>query len=331
MFRLTRVTRRRRAVYPASVVGQPPQEDRYIGEALQEILSPLARMAHPEVRGLWAFHEAGFHNLLAVSVHERYTKEAQKSAFGLLGTGQVSLSKVVITVGPEVDPRDPEAVLAAAGAHFAPEEDFTLLPGTAMDTLDFTSFRLNLGSKMILDATPKTNRAPRAPLRPEEIPDLARFHPAVSGHRLVAGALLAVQVRGATPAPGGPDQDAMPDAGRATGPGQEVLDRLLSARAAAACPPLERVPLLAVVSDDVRLQDRRHLLWGIFTRFDAARDIRFRESRLAGAAPVYRGTLGIDATWKPGYPHPVQSSEETRRLVDRRWPEYGWSREVRRS
>lgn len=79
-------------------------------------------------------------------------------AFGLLGTGQVSLSKVVITVGPTVDARDPEAVFRAVGANFDPEEDFTLLARTAMDTLDFTSFQINLGSKMILNATERSDR-----------------------------------------------------------------------------------------------------------------------------------------------------------------------------
>jgi 4-hydroxy-3-polyprenylbenzoate decarboxylase len=266
------------------------------------MMVPLARLMRPEVRDAWAFAESGFHNLLAISVAERYEKEALKAAFGLLGTGQVSLSKVVITVGPETDARDPEAVLRAVGQHFDPAEDFLLLPGTAMDTLDFTSFRPNLGSKMILDAVPKRGRRPNAPIAPTEIPDLTPLHSGILRWRLLGGSLLAVAVR--------------------EGTGAEVLAMLLSPAAAAACPILVRVPLLAIVSEDVRLEDRTHLLWGIFTRFDAARDIRFRDSRLAGAAPVHRGTLGIDATWKPGYPRPVVASEETRRLVDRRWAEY---------
>ena len=84
------------------------------------------------------------------------------------------------------------------------------------------------------------------------------------------------------------------------------------------------MPIIAVVSEDIRLADRMHLLWGLFCRFDAARDVIFRDSKLVGAAPVHRGTMGIDATWKPGYPQAVRPSEETRRLVDRRWNEYGF-------
>ncbi|MCC7142136.1 MAG: UbiD family decarboxylase, partial [Candidatus Eisenbacteria bacterium] len=136
VFHLKKITRRRDAIYPASVVGQPPQEDRWIGDALQELMAPLAGMIHPEVKDLWAFFEAGFHNLLSIRVHERYEKEAMKAAFGLLGTGQVSLSKAVVTVGPDVDARSASGVFAAIGRHFQPEHDFTLLPGTALDTLD---------------------------------------------------------------------------------------------------------------------------------------------------------------------------------------------------
>jgi 4-hydroxy-3-polyprenylbenzoate decarboxylase len=109
-----------------------------------------------------------------------------------------------------------------------------------------------------------------------------------------------------------------------------VLERLLSEEVARAHPVLRRVPVLALLSDDVPLDDRTQLLWGLFTRFDAARDVRFRDSRLVGAAPAHRGTLGIDATWKPGYPRTVAASEATRALVDRRWEEYGLESRLRR-
>jgi 4-hydroxy-3-polyprenylbenzoate decarboxylase len=65
------------------------------------------------------------------------------------------------------------------------------------------------------------------------------------------------------------------------------------------------------------------MIWGIFTRFDPARDIIAQEQGFVGARPYYRGRLAIDATWKEGYPPVVESLEETKKLVDRRWGEYG--------
>ncbi len=47
-------------------------------------------------------------------------------------------------------------VLNAIRNNFNPAHDFLLLSTTSQDTLDFTSFKMNLGSKMILDATSST-------------------------------------------------------------------------------------------------------------------------------------------------------------------------------
>src|SRR5205823_6302257 len=63
VFEIERVHRRRNAVYPAAVVGKPPQEDKYLGDAVQEMLLPLLKLMQPEITDLWAYYEAGFHNL----------------------------------------------------------------------------------------------------------------------------------------------------------------------------------------------------------------------------------------------------------------------------
>ena len=59
-----------------------------------------------------------------------------------------------------------------------------------------------------------------------------------------------------------------------------------------------------------------------------ALDFVFAEQSFEGARPVYGGRLGVDATWKEGYPLPVTMPEEVVKLVDRRWGEYfpagGW-------
>jgi 4-hydroxy-3-polyprenylbenzoate decarboxylase len=62
---------------------------------------------------------------------------------------------------------------------------------------------------------------------------------------------------------------------------------------------------VVAVSRDVPLADDELLLWGIFTRFDCARDIVPAAVEARGAWLTCRGPLGIDATWKPGYPDPV--------------------------
>ena len=70
-------------------------------------------LIHPELRDLWAYYEAGFHGFVVASVWERFEKEAMKTALGLLGTGQMALSKCLILVDSNVETRDFSAVLRA--------------------------------------------------------------------------------------------------------------------------------------------------------------------------------------------------------------------------
>ena len=288
------ITRRTNPVYLAAVVGKPPQEDRYIGNAVQEMLLPMIRLIHPEVRDLWAYYEAGFHSLAVASVIQRFGKEGMKTALGLFGTGQMSLTKCLVLVDADVDARDFTQVLRAIRDHFDPSRDFLLLPGVPFDTLDFTSFTLNLGSKMVLDATrnggtPATARVPGAESQASSL------HPRIRRARLLEDALLAVQVEGE---------------------GREVIKQLVRS------PALSAIKLIVAVSPDVDLSNTESLLWGIFTRFDPARDVMFTSSELNEAWPVHRGCLGIDATFKQGYPDAVVMDPAVVKRVDARWAQY---------
>ena len=298
VFHLQAMTHRRNPIYPATVVGQPPQEDKVMGDAIQEMTRPLMRLIQPEVRDIWAYYQAGFHNLLVVSVHSRYAKEPMKTALGLLGNGQLSLTKCVVLVDESVDVRDFQAVLREVRDHFDAEHDFLLLPRVPLDTLDFTSFQMHLGSKMVLDAT-RFGKEPSRPLSPSPVGfDPRSVSSEIHDWRLLQETMLAVQV--------------------ADGPATEVLDQLLVAD------ELRGLKVIVAVSSDVNVQDEVSLLWGVFTRFDPARDVRFPYMALVGSAPVYRGTIAIDATRKPGYPEPLVMSPEIVDLVSRRWDEY-WS------
>lgn len=295
VFHLKALTSRLHPVYPAAVVGMPPQEDRYLGDAAQELLNPLVKLIRPEIEDLWAYYETGFVNLLVASVKTRYTKEPMKTALGLFGEGQLSLSKCIILVGPGINVRDFHAVLREIRQHFNAERDFLLLPRMPLDTLDFTSFTMHLGSKMVLDATPKPEHW-RPPAKPEI--DVATLHPAVKRARLIEDTLLVAHVAGLS---------------------REVRATL---EALARLPQLAGIKLIAAVSEDVDLEDRISVLWGIFTRFDPARDVLFPEMRLVGASPVYRGPLAIEATYRQGYPPPLKMDPMIVQRVDRRWREY---------
>ncbi len=201
VFHLTAMTHRRNPVYPATVVGIPPMEDKFLGDATQEILGPLVKLIHSEITDMWAYYEAGFHNLLVVAVDQRYAKEAMKTALGLMGMSQLSLTKCIILVSEGVNVRNFDAVMKEVRDHFDPHFDFVMIPRVPLDTLDFTSYTMNLGSKMIIDATRKPRPAVRSPAQRgsgrADFSGLTTVDRRIVDARFVHDTLLLVQVTGA--------------------------------------------------------------------------------------------------------------------------------------
>ncbi len=314
VFHIKAITHRQNPIYPTTTVGKPPMEDKFLGDATQQMLGPLAKLLHREIQGLWAYYEAGFHNFLVVAIEQRYQKEAMKAALGLMGTDQLSLTKCMVMVSTGVDVRDFQAVLKEINRYFDPRFDFVMIPKVPLDTLDFTSYRMNLGSKMILDATRKRPRSPASDARASEkrnveiaIPDLNSIDSRIIGTNLIDNTLLLVKVNS-------PLSDNEPQkSSQESRSGKQILQKLLS------LPVLSAIKIIAVVSSDVDIKNRESYIWGIFTRFDCERDVIFTENSLIGISPVYKGTMGIDATWKPGYPKPLVMSDEVIKRVDEKW------------
>ena len=292
VFNVKTVTRRRNPVYPGAVVGKPPQEDKWIGIAAGQIVGPLIRVINPSIREVCANDDAVFHNLLVVSMVERHPKEALKTALNLLGTGQLSLTKVTVLVRDDVDPKSFRAMLRELWHRFDPADRMLLLPIAPLDTLDYTSYELHVGSKLILDATgpAKTTEPP-----PTSINDPSSFDRRIGRHKVLDGGFVVLHVK--------------------ENP-RDVLANLVKWEG------LGPVRFVVAVSEDVDLDDETSTVWGIFTRFDPARDMIFQRQEFIGAKPVYGGRIGIDATWKPGYPPPVEMPPEVVSLVERRWGEY---------
>src|SRR5215510_7770878 len=150
VFHVDAVFLRRDAIYPATVVGKPRQEDFFIGDYLQKLLSPVFPMVMPSVRDLWTYGETGFHSLCAAVVRERYGREALVSGFRILGEGQLSLTKFLILTDTPLNLRDFPAVFEHVLARFKPDSDLFVFSNLSMDTLDYTSGKVNEGSKAIL-------------------------------------------------------------------------------------------------------------------------------------------------------------------------------------
>src|SRR6185295_6773971 len=191
VFHIRSVTRRRNSVYAATVVGKPPQEDKFLGLAAGEMVGPLIKLIHPNVVDLAAYVGAGFHNLLVASVKERHPKEVLKTAMALLGTGQLSLTKVLVLVSADRDPKDFRAVLRDIGQRFDPEDHMWLLPFAPLDTLDFTSFKMHVGSKLVIDACGEVARTDLPP----SAENFGRLDSRIEKWKLLDGGFLVLTVQ----------------------------------------------------------------------------------------------------------------------------------------
>jgi UbiD family decarboxylase len=295
VLRVSRVLARRDAIYPATVVGKPPQEDLFIGEALQDLTLPLLKLLRPALGDLWAFPETGFHPLAAAAVRERYAREALKHAFAILGEAQLSLTKVLVMVDHDVNVRDFRDVAAALWRHLDTRQGLHLLAPTAQDTLDFTGPAMHTGSRLVLLAT-RQSGCPRLAAPPA--PPAGTVHRDILGMAAAGDGILAVRVRD------GADTAAVRAALLADGNARAHL-------------------FIVLVSADVPLDDPRMLLWGWFTRFDPLADLYPARREALGNRMVLHPPITIDATWKQGYREPVAFDPEIRERVRQRWRDYG--------
>ena len=154
VFHVTCITHRKNPIYETIIVGKPPQEDCYMGHAVERIFLPLIRKQHPEIIDMHMPFEGIFHNLMLVSIRKRYPGHARKIMSAIWGLGQAMLCKCIVVLDEGTNLSDYGEVLWKALNHIDPERDiqFTLGP---VDSLDHASRLPNFGSKMGIDATRK--------------------------------------------------------------------------------------------------------------------------------------------------------------------------------
>lgn len=291
VFRCKGLIRRPGAVYPATVVGKPRQEDYFIGEYLQRLLSPLFPLVMPQVRDLWSYGETGFHALASAVVQERYEREALQSAFRILGEGQLALTKFLLLLDKPTDLKNFRSVLEAVLARADFSKDLFIFSNTAMDTLDYTGPRVNHGSKGVLIGCGEPKRV--LPVQYVGTPSrlVRKARPFCAGCLVVETESFAAN--------------------------REI------AAAIAREPSFAEWPLIVVVDDiEASTAGTSTFLWTTFTRFEPAADLYAAHTTTHRHHLSFTPPIVIDARFKPWYPAVVECDSVTHELVERRWREY---------
>ncbi len=288
VFNVKTVYSRKNAIYPATVVGKPRQEDYFIGEYLQSLLSPMFPVVMPGVKQLWTYGETGFHSLTGAVVRESYYREAMAHAFRIMGEGQLTLTKFLMVTNAPVNLANFTELLENVLMRFNPHRDLLIINDTSMDTLDYTGRRFNQGSKAIMTGLGEPIRELKREYNGRALYGIKKAKPYCGGCLLISGELF------------------------------KASPRLLHELVKQEQEHLADWPLVIVVDDVDKIMNQTTFLWTVFTRFDPAHDI-YAHSTIKHNKIQYQGPIFIDARMKPDYPDELIPREDIVKKVDQRW------------
>ncbi|MCL2457765.1 MAG: UbiD family decarboxylase [Desulfobulbus sp.] len=286
VFQTTHLYHRKDAIYPATVVGRPKQEDYFIGDFLQDLLSPLFPLVMKGVVQLKTFGETGFHCLAAARVTDRYPREAFAAGLRILGEGQLSLTKFLLVTDGSIDVADFPRLWQHILERIQWERDLFVFANVSQDTLDYTGPSVNKGSKaMMLGLGQEKCR---------ELP---------------------LEFSGSLPGQCDHPRPYLPGTLVVQGESYESAPKL--AAHLAAFPGVASWPVIVLVdSTSEATSSLQEFLWTFFTRFEPAADIHGR------AQTVHRFHVGLqppivfDCRMKPWYTEVLEVDPATRQLVD---------------
>ncbi|RLD42639.1 MAG: menaquinone biosynthesis decarboxylase [Bacteroidetes bacterium] len=162
-FHITHISHKKGAIFPATVVGIPPQEDVFMGLATERIfLAPIKMTMVPEIKDMHMPMEGVFHNIVLNSIQKTYPGQSMKVMSALWGAGQMMFNKYLAIFDENINLTDYSAVVESIAKNVNPLKDILLSRGP-MDVLDHASERFAEGGKMGIDATRKNTEQSALP------------------------------------------------------------------------------------------------------------------------------------------------------------------------
>ena len=155
-FHVTAITHRKNAVYPATIVGVPPQEDAWLGKATERIfLAPIKMTMVPEIVDMEMPVEGVFHNLVITQIKKEYPGQGSKVMNAMWGAGQMMFNKILVLADGNLKLNEYGDLARYVFKNLNPAFDIYISQGP-MDVLDHSCSKLGFGGKICLDGTQKT-------------------------------------------------------------------------------------------------------------------------------------------------------------------------------
>ena len=154
-FHITAITYKKNPVYPATIVGIPPQEDAWLGKATERIfLAPIKMTLVPEIMDMDMPIEGVFHNLVIAKIKKDYAGQGQKVMNAMWGAGQMMFNKILVMADGDVNIQNYDELAKYVFKNLNPATDIYFSQGP-MDVLDHSCSKMGFGGKMCIDGTAK--------------------------------------------------------------------------------------------------------------------------------------------------------------------------------
>ena len=319
VFTITHITMRKDPIYHSTYTGRPPDEPAVLGVALNEVFVPILQKQFPEIEDFYLPPEGCSYRMAVVTIKKQYPGHAKRVMLGVWSfLRQFMYTKFVIVCDESVDARSWDDVIKAMTENMEPVRDTLMIENTPIDSLDFASPVVGLGSKMGMDATikwdaenataPELNHKAATPISAEHIEQLKAQFPEL--------------IDIAMPESAGDDRFVVASMHKTSAhQSKRVLDGIW-----AFLQPLTDAKFIVLCDEDVNVHDWNDVIWAMTTRMDPARDT-IQISAVNGQS----SKLGLDATNKfPGevqreWGTPIQKDPQLVAQVDAKWSKLGIS------
>ena len=313
-FHITAITHKKNPVYPATIVGIPPQEDAWLGKATERIfLAPIKMTMVPEIMDMDMPVEGVFHNLVITKINKEYAGQGQKVMNAMWGAGQMMFNKILVLADEKVRIQDYESLAKYVFQNLNPATDIYFSTGP-MDVLDHSCSKLGFGGKMCIDGTAKLTEE-----TDDNYQEVSAFYQLQDGFlesrlpeiKSVNTTLLKNQI---------PCLIISVEKNR-TGHIKELHEQLCNLNEA------NGIKMILYVEHTVDAKDLATALWRFCNNLDPKRDFHLYKS----AQIPYTACMGLDGTRKTkefdnfqrDWPNIIVANDETIKTVDEKWSQLG--------
>lgn len=316
-FHITAITHKKNPVYPATIVGIPPQEDAWLIKASERIfLAPMKMALVPEIIDMDMPVEGVAHNLVIAQIQKSFAGQGQKVMSAMWGAGQMMFNKILVLADEHVKIQDYEELARYAFKNMDVVNDVTISTGP-MDVLDHSCSKLGFGGKMAIDATTKFNEeiddVNHLAIQPVILPPnfAERF---ASVHKINESLLkksipcLIVSVRKEKP-----------------GHIRELHEQICTS------PEVEGIKMILYVEHTVDADDLGVSLWRLCNNMDPKRDSIMAQRQSFKEPNKTFSCLGLDGTIKTkaldnfqrDWPNIIVADDATIKTIDEKWQTLG--------